>query len=102
MNLDEFYTLNPKDVTEENKTLYEEQKKLAIRLEEIIKVEPTASAEFEPEKRTKNLAQIDTLWSENPAVQGWRESNLICRPLLEGNPRPLDGGGRHRAANISR
>lgn len=59
----------------EGKKLRVDAQKPYCFLEEIIKVEPTASAEFEPEKRTENLAQLETLWAENPAVQGRRDSN---------------------------
>ncbi len=47
-------------------------------LEEIIKVEPTASAEFEPEKQGVSTAHMETLWAENPSVQGREESDLRC------------------------
>src|SRR3989344_1339127 len=35
-------------------------------LEEIIKVEPTASAEFEPKKRSEMRPQLEVLWAQNP------------------------------------
>lgn len=43
---------------------------------EIIKVEPTASAEFEPEKRVEMQPQLESLWASNPAVQERQDSNL--------------------------
>ncbi len=43
-------------------------------LEEIVKVEPTASAEFEPEKQGISTAQLETLWIQNPSVQPWMEN----------------------------
>ena len=45
---------------------------------EIIKVEPTVSAEFEPEERPTMTAQLESSWAENSAVQGWIESNYRC------------------------
>ena len=45
-------------------------------LEEIIKVEPTASAEFEPKKRAEMQPQLEALWYQNPSVQGREESDL--------------------------
>jgi len=53
----------------EDKKLRLDAQKPYCYLTEILKVEPTASAEFEPNKRADKSAQLETLWSQNPAVQ---------------------------------
>ena len=59
----------------EGKKLRLDAQKPYCFLTEILKVEPTASAEFEPKKRANNTAQLESLWAQNPAMQGWRELN---------------------------
>lgn len=59
----------------EDKKLRLDAQKPYCYLSEILKVEPSASAEFEPKKRANNTAHLESLWAQNPAMQGWRESN---------------------------
>ena len=60
----------------EGKKLRLDAQKPYCFLTEILKVEPTASAEFELKKRANNTAQLESLWAQNPAMQGWREYEI--------------------------
>ncbi|MCL4390059.1 hypothetical protein M1345_01555 [Patescibacteria group bacterium] len=53
----------------EGQTLHLDVQRPYLFFGEIIKVEPTASGEFEPEKQGISTAQLESLWLQNPAVQ---------------------------------